>query len=69
MILSWSWVVGDIDTVVTLTLKPTADGTHLTLVQSGFREQQRRNLNGARYGWKMMGSKLIDVLAREGGKT
>jgi len=25
---------------------------------------QKRNFGGARYGWKMMGGKLIDLLAR-----
>src|SRR5215470_3503746 len=35
--LSWRWVVGDIDTVVTCTLTPTGSGTHLNLVQSGFK--------------------------------
>ena len=59
--LSWRWVVGDIDTVVTLT--PTASGTRLSLVQSGFRPDQKQNLGGARYGWKMMGGKLVDLLA------
>ena len=62
--LRWSWVVGDIDTVVTFTLAPTASGTRLSLVQSGFRPDQQRNFAGARYGWKMMGGKLIDLLAR-----
>ena len=62
--LSWRWVVGDIDTVVTFTLTPTASGTRLSLVQSGFRPDQKRNLGGARYGWKMMGGKLVDLLAR-----
>jgi uncharacterized protein YndB with AHSA1/START domain len=62
--LSWTWVVGDIDTVVTFTLTPTATGTRLTLVQSGFKPDQKRNLGGARYGWKMMGGKLVDLLAR-----
>ena len=62
--LSWTWVVGDIDTVVTFTLTPTASGTLLSLVQSGFRPDQKRNLNGARYGWKMMGGKLVDLLAK-----
>jgi len=33
-------------------------------VQSGFRPDQKRNFGGARYGWKMMGGKLDDVLAR-----
>ena len=62
--LSWSWVVGDIDTVVTFTLEPTPTGTRLTLVQSGFKPDQRRNFAGARYGWRMMGGKLVDLLGR-----
>jgi len=62
--LSWTWVVGDIDTVVTFTLTPSASGTRLSLVQSGFKPDQKKNFGGARYGWKMMGPKLVDVLAR-----
>ena len=62
--LSWTWVVGDIDTVVTFTLTPTASGTRLSLVQSGFKPHQKKNFGGARYGWKMMGGKLVDLLAR-----
>jgi uncharacterized protein YndB with AHSA1/START domain len=62
--LSYTWVVGDIDTVVTFTLMPTASGTRLSLVQSGFKPDQKRNFAGARYGWKMMGGRLVDLLAR-----
>jgi uncharacterized protein YndB with AHSA1/START domain len=64
--LSYTWVVGDmaLDTVVTFTITPTASGTRLSLVQSGFKRDQRQNFGGARYGWKMMGGKLVDVLAR-----
>lgn len=64
--LSYAWVVGDmaLDTVVTFTLTPTASGTHLSLVQSGFKPEQKQNFGGARYGWKMMGGKLLDLLAR-----
>jgi uncharacterized protein YndB with AHSA1/START domain len=61
--LSWSWIVGDIDTVATFTLTPTASGTRLSLVHSGFRPDQKQNFGGARYGWKMMGGKLVDLLA------
>jgi uncharacterized protein YndB with AHSA1/START domain len=61
--LSWRWVVGDIDTVVTFTLTPTASGTHLSLVQSGFRPDQKQNRAGARYGWRMMSGRLVDLLA------
>nr|QLH55409.1 activator of Hsp90 ATPase 1 family protein [Archangium gephyra] len=63
--LSYAWVVGDfIDTVVTFTLTPTASGTRLFLEQSGFRPDQKQNFGGARYGWKMMGGKLVDLLGR-----
>lgn len=62
--ISYSWDVGDIATVVTFTLTPTASGTRLSLVQSGFRPDQKQNFGGARYGWRMMGEKLIDLLER-----
>ena len=64
--LSYAWVVGDmaLNTVVTFTLTPTASGTRLSLVQSGFKPEQKQNFGGARYGWKMMGEKLVGVLAR-----
>ena len=64
------WVVGDIDTVVTFTLTPLrgesagVGGTRLSIVQSGFKPDQKQAFGGARYGWKMMGEKLVDLLAR-----
>jgi uncharacterized protein YndB with AHSA1/START domain len=64
--LSYTWVVGDreIDTVVTFTLTPTASGTLLSLVHSGFKPDQKGALGGTRYGWKMMEGKLVALLAR-----
>ena len=62
--LSYTWSVPFLDTVVTFTLTPTASGTRLSLVQSGFKQDQKREFGGARYGWKMMGGKLVDLLAR-----
>lgn len=64
--LSYAWVVGDmeLDTVVTFELTPTATGTRMSLVQSGFKPSQKQNFGGARYGWKMMGEKLLAVLER-----
>ena len=63
--LRYAWVVGgmELDTIVTFTLTPRGDGTHLSIVQSGFEPSQKQNFGGARYGWKMMGGKLADVLA------
>ena len=62
--LSYAWVVGDMDTVVTFTLTPTASGTRLTLLHTGFKPHQKHNFGGARYGWNMMGEKFVDLLAR-----
>jgi uncharacterized protein YndB with AHSA1/START domain len=53
-----------LDTVVTFTLAPTPSGTRLSLVQAGFKASQKQEFGGARYGWKMMGEKLVDLLAR-----
>ena len=62
--LSYAWTVPFLDTVVTFTLTPTASGPRLSLVQTGFNEAQQREFGGARYGWTMMGGKLVDLLAR-----
>jgi uncharacterized protein YndB with AHSA1/START domain len=62
--LSYDWGVGEMATVVTFTLTPTAQGTRLSLVHSGFKPDQKKNFGGARYGWKMMGGKLEDLLGR-----
>jgi uncharacterized protein YndB with AHSA1/START domain len=62
--LSYTWTVPFLDTVVTFTLTPTASGTRLSLVQSGFKADQKKESGGARYGWKAMGGKLVDLLER-----
>ena len=62
--LSYAWVVGDLDTVVTFALTPTATGTRLSLVHTGFKQAQAKNQGGARYGWKMFAARLIDVIDR-----
>jgi len=62
--LRYTWSVPFLDTVVTFTLAPTATGTRLSIVQSGFTAAQRREFGGARHGWKLMGARLVDLLAR-----
>ena len=62
--LSYTWTVPFLDTVVTFTLTPTAVGTRLDIVQVGFKPDQKREWGGARYGWGMMGGKLVDLLER-----
>lgn len=62
--LSYTWVVGEmLDTVVTFTLTATVSGTRLTIVQTGFKPDQKQNFGGARYGWKLMSGKLVELLA------
>lgn len=62
--LSYVWRAGDfVDTILTFTLTPTTAGTRLSLVQSGF--TQKQNAGGARYGWTLMGAKLIELLDRD----
>ncbi|MET0340332.1 MAG: SRPBCC domain-containing protein [Polyangiales bacterium] len=60
--ISYTWVVGEMDTVVTFTLAPTATGTLLSLVHTGFKPHQKQNFGGARYGWNLMGAKLFATL-------
>lgn len=58
------WVVGDLDTFVTFALEATDGGARLTVVQGGFREGQKQNWGGARYGWNQMGAALVALLGR-----
>ena len=62
--LSYTWSVPFLETVVTFTLTPTASGTRLSLVQSGFGPTQKQAFGGARYGWRMMGGKLVETMRR-----
>lgn len=59
---AFDWVVGPLDTHVVFTLEPTAAGTRLVMEQSGFQSGQEQNLGGARYGWRMMGGRLVELL-------
>ena len=64
--LRYAWAVGEmeLDTVLTFTLSPIEAGTRLSIVQSGFKPHQKQAFGGARYGWNMMGGRLIDLLAK-----
>lgn len=62
--LVYTWNVPFMETVVTFTLAPTATGTRLSIVQSGFKPDQKQNFGGARYGWRIMGEKLVELLGR-----
>ncbi|HET7175559.1 MAG TPA: SRPBCC domain-containing protein [Gammaproteobacteria bacterium] len=66
--LAYRWGVGDaatgINTVVIWTLTATRTGTHLRMEQTGFRPEQERNYQGARYGWSKFFGGLEQVLMR-----
>lgn len=60
--ISYTWTVPFLDTVVTFSLAPTAFGTRLSIVQTGFKPEQKKEFGGARYGWSMMSGKLVALL-------
>jgi uncharacterized protein YndB with AHSA1/START domain len=68
--LSYSWNFDHEDpgynlkSVVTFTLTPTGDGTHLRIEQSGFRPDQKQAYGGARAGWQKFFTNLEQLLAR-----
>lgn len=70
--LSYSWVFKhadpayDLDSTVTFTLTPTANGTMLRMEQEGFRPNQKQALGGATTGWNQMFEKLAALLAKPG---
>ncbi len=66
--LSYSWSAFDVDTVVTWTLTPTAKGTHLRMDQTGFREDQKQAIGGAKGGWRRFLDNLERTLAKEGAR-
>lgn len=62
--LAYRWAVPGLETVVSFELAPTAEGTRLVIVQTGFQEDQKREFGGARYGWTKMGGQLAELLDR-----
>jgi uncharacterized protein YndB with AHSA1/START domain len=69
--LSYTWnatrlgAATDLKSVITWTLTPTSTGTHLRMVQSGFRDDQPQYYyQGAKAGWPRLFAALEQVLAR-----
>ena len=66
--LSYTWnfrhddAAFNLTSVVTFTLTPTANGTHLRMEQSGFRPDQRQAFGGARQGWEQHLANLEQTL-------
>ncbi len=60
--LAYSWGAMGLGSIVTWTLTATAAGTRLRLEQAGFREDQERAYQGAKYGWPRFLEKLDEIL-------
>ncbi|TWF52132.1 SRPBCC family protein [Neorhizobium alkalisoli] len=56
----------DLRSVVTLTLTPTAKGTHLCMEQTGFLPDQKQAFHGAHHGWQGFLEKLDGLAASLG---
>lgn len=69
-VLSYTWDFAHEDpayamkSVVTMTLTPTATGTHLRMEQAGFRKDQKQAYGGAKAGWAQFLNKLDQLLAK-----
>ncbi len=62
--LSYTWDAMGLESIVTWTLQPTANGTRLRMEQSGFRLDQEQAFQGAKYGWQKFFASLENVIAR-----
>jgi uncharacterized protein YndB with AHSA1/START domain len=68
--LSYTWNFSNddpafaLESVVTFTLEPTANGTMLRMEQAGFRPDQKQAYGGAHVGWKQFFENLERVLSQ-----
>jgi uncharacterized protein YndB with AHSA1/START domain len=68
--LSYTWnfahedAAFNLTSVVTFTITPTRNGTHLRMEQAGFRPDQKQAFGGARHGWEQFLTNLDQVLTR-----
>ena len=60
--LAYTWASMGLESVVTWTLTPSADGTHVRMEQTGFPSEQSANYKGAKYGWTNFIGKLDQVV-------
>jgi uncharacterized protein YndB with AHSA1/START domain len=62
--LSYTWNSMGLESVVVWTLVATSRGTLVRMEQSGFRDDQEANYQGANYGWQKFIGALEGVVAR-----
>jgi len=63
--LSYTWVAFGLECIVTWTLTPTSNGTHLRVEQSGFRADHMQAYHGAKAGWPRFLDALEGVVAQQ----
>ena len=63
--LAYTWAAYGLESVVTWTLTPTGAGTLLRMEQLGFRQDQERAYQGAKFRWQKFFANLEQVLARD----
>jgi len=64
LLFTWGWVIDDErghETEVEILLKPSGDGTHMTLTQKTFTEVENRDNHN--HGWTSSFEKLDEILA------
>lgn len=62
--LSYSWAAFGLESIVTWTLTPTRNGTHLRMEQAGFKPEQGQFYQGAAQSWPGFVTALEGVVAR-----
>jgi uncharacterized protein YndB with AHSA1/START domain len=62
--LAYSWSAFGLESVVTWTLTPAGNGTHLRMEQAGFRTDQEQFYEGAQASWPQFVSALEQVVAK-----
>lgn len=62
--VAYTWGTMGMESIVTLTLTPTAQGTHLRVEQACFRPDQEAAFRGATYGWQKFLGTLDTVLQK-----
>jgi uncharacterized protein YndB with AHSA1/START domain len=61
--LSYTWAAYGLESVVTWTLTPTSEGTHVRMEHAGFRKEQNAAYHGATHGWQGFMGRLEQVVA------
>lgn len=62
--LSYSWAAFGLESIVTWTLTPTKEGTHLRMEQAGFKPEQGQFYQGAAQSWPSYVDALEGLVAR-----